>query len=742
MRRIACFSEFRAPLYQTAGFLKPSKPGKNETTVSNDWRIELPPVVSPQIKMAVKDLKRFLHQGAGIRLATVKKLAKNANGIVLKRAAPAMKPESYKITVVSGLVTVEGADDSGIMYGLFYLEELMKFRGAPVLTCETVIREPALETRIFRSPMAFYYPEPFENLEAAYPDNYLLKLAHGGYNGIWLRVSLRDAVQHKDFPEFGTRADLIPQALRQLVERSSVYGIKVFLYLMEPQGLPADHPIFKRLPHIKGEFYEWEGSCAFCTSTPEVKRYLKDGFHSLFSAVPGLGGAILISASEHHSHCYGHTGIKGHGILCCNEGEISCPRCSKRTPQDVITELIGLINDGIKSANPAAKVIAWNWSWSLYEKDPQKSIIEGLPAGVILMADNERGGKRVMNGKPHMVDEYSLCYTGPSERFKGSARTAKAAGREMYAKLQIGTTHELATVPYFPLPLNVSEKLLRLNRLGVKGSMECWNFGNMLSLNTEVANWFSWKPFPKSAEELLKRIAVRDTGVKAAPAFVRAWKQFSKAADHFPISMDFLYWGPANAGPAYPLLFKREDRHMPPTHLLPKEVVYNFKKKSLTFTEYGDNLENFCGVFSPEETVAMLKKFCAAWKNGVDGMERALSAVPESLRTTAESHYAVAAAVLRQLTSARHVTEFLWLRNMLPEQSSCVKRRQLIVRMRNVAEAELDNAGKALELLAMDSRLGFHGEGFGYMYTPKKIDQKIKGLKKLLANELAVDRSL
>lgn len=738
MRRIACFSELRAPLYKNSGFLKPAKPAKNETALSNDWKIELPADPSLQIQAAVKDLKQFLKQGASLQISTIKKLPNGAPGILLKHASRTMKPESYKITVRPGRIIVEGADDSGIMYGLFYLEERMKFRGAPVLPCETVTRSPAIETRIFRSPMAFYYPEPFENLHAAYPDNYLLKLAHHGYNGIWLRISLRDSVRFEEFPEFGQKTNLIQQALTQLIERSAVYGIKVFLYLMEPQGLPEDHPVFKRLPHIKGEFYSWEGNCALCTSTAEVKRYLKNGFHDLFSAIPGLGGAILISASEHQSHCYGHTGtVKGHGILCCSDdGILACPRCSKRTPQDVIIELISLIHQGIKSANPEAKVIAWNWSWSLYEKDPQKSIIEGLPADVILMADNERGGKRTMNGNPHLVDEYSLCYTGPSERFQGSARTAKSAGREMYAKLQIGTTHELATVPYFPLPLNVSEKIMRLNRLGVKGSMECWNFGNMLSLNTEVANWFSWKPFPASAEELLKRIAVRDTGPEAAPAFVRAWKQFSKAADHFPISMDFLYWGPANTGPAYPLLFKREDRHMPPSWLLPKEVAYNFKKKPLTFREFGDNLADFCGVFSPEETVTMLKKFCAAWKAGVDGMERALPAVPPHLRAKADSYYAVAAAVLLQLTSARHVTEFLILRNTLPENDGA-KRRQIIARMRKTAEAELDNAKKARALPALDSRLGFHGEAFGYMYTPKKIDWKIRQVEKLLANELA-----
>ena len=87
----------------------------------------------------------------------------------------------------------------------------------------------------------------------------------------------------------------------------------------------------------------------------------------------------------------------------------------------------------------------------LYEDEPQESVIKSLPLEVIIMADFERGGKRITNGHPHVVDEYSLCYVGPSERFKGASAAARRLKHQVFAKLQIGVTHEIATVPHFPV---------------------------------------------------------------------------------------------------------------------------------------------------------------------------------------------------------------------------------------------------------------------------------------------------
>jgi hypothetical protein len=215
------------------------------------------------------------------------------------------------------------------------------------------------------------------------------------------------------------------------------------------------------------------------------------------------------------------------------------------------------------------KVIVWNWSWSYYEADPQKNIISSLPDDVILLADFERGGMMANTEGEYCVDEYSLSYTGPSERFQGAVSAAREKGLRVYAKFQIGVTHEIATVPYFPVLFKLAEKFKRAAEGGVAGVLECWNFGNILSLNTELANWFSWKPLPSDTVAFLRKIAVREYGEPAADLFVRAWRIFSEATDNYPFSNPFIYDSPIHHGGAQPLIFKKTGKPLAVTWLLP-----------------------------------------------------------------------------------------------------------------------------------------------------------------------------
>src|SRR5690606_6238539 len=106
--------------------------------------------------------------------------------------------------------------------------------------------------------------------------------------------------------------------------------------------------------------------------------------------------------------------------------------------------------------------------WSVWYPDPQTPIVAHLPRGVDLLVDWERGGERawpISEGREQSlaVDEYSLAYAGPSERFVGSR---DAAGKTpVLVKLQIGMRHELATVPNLPLLTALHAKLVGLRRL-------------------------------------------------------------------------------------------------------------------------------------------------------------------------------------------------------------------------------------------------------------------------------------
>lgn len=728
MNDIAFFDDLNAPLYpQDTVWSTESVAGEGEFAIDPGWRIAAPVDASGQVLMAAEDLSAFLGE-AGIVVAVG--ADDGATGtIVLRQGQGDGEAESFAIHSTPGSIVIEGADDSGIMYGVFHLEELLRFRAAPIMRTGVVKRRPVLHTRILRSPMSFFHCRELPTVLDAYPETYLQKMAHHGFNGLWLRGMLGRMVKTKVFPEFGEEAELIQASMNELVRRAAKFGVRVYLYFNEPLAVLQDDPFWETHQHLKGQPHESEKVFGLCTSTPEVREFLREGMRTLFAKVQGLAGVLLITASEFHTHCYSHFGTRGRpaeewktatGV----EGML-CERCRHRTPQEVIGELVGCISDGIHASNPDAEVICWNWSWGMYEEDPQASVINALPPEVCVMGDFERGGKRVTDGFDHVVDEYSLTYIGPGERFQGTAEVARAGDRRLFAKLQIGTTHEVGSVPHFPQYHKIAEKFRRLREQEATGAMECWNFGNILSHNTEVANWYSWAPFPESTDELLTKMASRDYGQAAAPAFVEAWSIFSKATDHYPFSIPLLYWGPQHFGPAYPLFFEKVDRHMPIPWLLPAEVKYDTEFSWMDYTDFGDEIANYLGGFTAEKLVSCFDNLVDEWGVGVARIEAVLGDVPERLRAKAESEHAVCAAVLSQFTTVRNVTEFTTLRNAYLDETDMAVRRTQLARMIEIAENEVENAAACLPLIPRNPMLGFHGEAFGYDYTSAKIEAKL-----------------
>lgn len=719
MKTISFFADLKTSMNADIPCFRNDTPKKGELRLSEQWGIVLPAHVSPQVAEAVKGLTAFLKASD----ITLRKGHIEAADTITIMHAPQKAAESYRIRTAQRSVRIEG-DDSGIMYALFHLEDIMRTRGAPILPLGTIAKKPLLTTRILRSPMAFFYADEFTRVKTAYPDNYLRKMAYQGFNAVWLRGKLADLAKVEVFPEFGAGSEEKIAGLNDLVTRAARFGIKVFIYFNEPLFKREDDPFFKKYPQVKGEPHAPEKAAALCTSTPEVKSFLRDGIKYVFTKVPGLGGVILITASEHHTHCYSHFSTRANQFGGTRPA-MQCPRCRDRKPEDVIGELVSLINEGVRSANPNAQVIVWNWSWSMFYDDPQSEMIRSLPKDVIVMGDFDRGSKRVTDGFEHLIDEYSLTFVGPADRFIGTAREAKSGGREIFAKLQVGTTHEIGSVPYFPLYRNIAEKFIRAKKHGVTGAMECWNFGNILSPNTELANAFSWDPLPESIDAYLSSFAAKEFGVKASSSFVKAWGHFDRAATHYPFSIPFLYWGPMHFGPAYPLSFEKNGKPAPVAWLLPQEIDYDMDHELMKRVDFGDDIESYRGPFTPENLIACLRNFCDDWADGLALIRKAGVNVPAALKSNYVREYTVSAAVHSQILTAANVTEFIVTRNRYLESNDAKTKRGLLSRMAALARDEIANAKFCRTLAVKNTMLGFHGEAYGYDYTPKKIDAKI-----------------
>ncbi len=573
--------------------------------------------------------------------------------------------------------------------------------------------------KIWRSPRsAFgkfsrdYNPAGEEtwNVNTAYTDEELQSIADSGFNAVWVHALLHNIVQVPEFPELGQDAAENQRRLNQLIEHAAAHGLKVFLYMQPPRALPEDHPVFLNHPEIRGQYEELTSDsrgklrvCAMCTSTESVKKYLFDAAAELARKLPGLGGVIMITASEYPAHCWSRRGKIYQG-----KGEpVSCPLCKDRRPAEVVNEVIQLMRDGIRQESQSYKIIAWNWSWKMYEEPPCWNIISNLPKDVILLVDFERGGKRTILGKERSMDEYSLGYAGPSQQFSESWELATNSGLEVMAKLQIGTTHEMATVANLPIIGNVYRKAVNVRKMDLAGFMGTWNFGNMITANTAALNYFLGNNVSSDQEQALKDFAGEYFPGANTAHVAAAWGKFAEAMGFYPFSIPFIYMGPVNYACILP---------MAPAPLTGKSTG-----RSWLDDERGDDMSDSLGEYTIDEVITGFGRISELWPLGVELLVSGLENSP-SLHADEEINNARVCGHL--FTSALHFSQVFKLRKNWHAQH--------LPQYREIIKAEVANLKNLLSLVERDSRMGFHIEAHAYQFDAPRIAKQIEILESQL----------
>ena len=707
-----------------------ARPAADEIVIDSSWRIITPAPAHEQIKLAAKDLSEFLRVSMRLDIKIgskskdpAKEILIRANRNRVKRKDKKAPAESFLFAAGDRGIEITGIDMSGAMYGAYHLENLMRFREAPFVKRASFVRKPLFHTRIFRSVISPYYHDELYDDTEYYTDNILSRISHHGFNGIWIHAILKDIAPRGVFPEFGKGSAKRIAKLKRVITKAARYGIKVYLYFTEPYGLHKDDPFWIRHPEVKGEpgvdFSLEHTTNAFCTSTRPVKRFLEEGMYELFSRAKGLAGVILITASEHHHHCYSHVDLRNALNEDFKAKEIRCPRCRKRTPEDVISELVDLIRRGAGKANPRAKIIAWNWSWSMYEKDPQRQMIEAMPKNVAIMGGFERGAKVVVEGLKKVSDEYSLAYVGPSERFQGLAGATKKAGRDLFAKIQIPSCQECLVVPYFPVMQKICKKFENLRKWGVGGIMECWNFGNFPAVSTEIANEMSWQNGTESASDILLKYAGRLYGKENAGEAVKAWEIFSKATDHYPLDMKFFYWSPLNWGAVvYPFFLEKMNKRQG-CSWIPGDTP-------------GDVVSDWTCNLGVGRTLRALGEMADRWEKGVKILEELVQKVSPDRKKSALRDWAVAKAFMLLCRSTANNTRFLDLRDRRLKTKDEKKKKEMYGKMKAVCLDELKIVEAFTPLIKADSRIGFHAELQGTHITAAALKKKKKNLQAVI----------
>jgi hypothetical protein len=426
---------------------------------------------------------------------------------------------------------------------------------------------------------------------------------------------------------------------------------------------------------------------------------------TLFIKCPKLAGIILQTRSGRHSHCFSH------------HDKTSCPCCRKRNPSEVISEVINTAAAGVYSANPNAEVLAWTWNWP---KNRQMQIVQLLRDNIAILADFEKGSVKFIESKKRDIEENALSFAGPSREFIEYYKASQSRGLKAFAKFQISASRELFTVNSIPLLPKIYRKILWLKENKIHGIMGTWNYGNRFSLNTYAFKRLSedglWE---KPEEKALEEIAMGFFNLKNVNDILKAWDLFVKAWDHYPFSLSFLAFSPANYSLAYPLPNPDQEKNpMSNSFYFPVEPFGTDLEESLKLKEdhilFAETQKNH---FTLSETCKCLELLSKTFDQGLKLYIGSLTTSKDEKVKKELNNAKIIAHILQSLS---HIYKAYEISN----QKDFNKKLWL-----KIAQNETLNLEKALRILKDDKVSGFDSGTQKWLFTEESVKKNLKDLK-------------
>ncbi|MBR2440658.1 MAG: hypothetical protein IKB25_10715 [Lentisphaeria bacterium] len=617
--------------------------------------------------------------------------------------------DSFEIEITAEQCIIYGSSLEGIRRGICYLEDLILGNGEAVLEAGTVRKKAWVKQRISR---CFFGPirRPPHNRDELldeydyYPDAYLNRLAHEGINGLWLTVTFKDLCRTSFAPDYGKDAPKRLAKLRRTAEQCLRYGIKTYIFTIEPCSWDANDPIIKNFPELAGAKLPGGRFC-FCPTSETARRYLYESVNYIFSAVPELGGMINISIGERSTTCL--SSIHSEIEWSKEEGtEVKCPRCGHLPHNEIIFNSVSAMTAGMRAASSEAEFISWNYIPNAFEQQDWAYTLSKMPEGATPMWNFESGGTEEQLGKKRIGGDYWLSYVGPSERFIRFAEQCPE-GVKPGAKLQVGCSHELATVPYVPVPGLLYRKYREMYKLGVDTVMQCWYFGNYPGIMNKAAGLLSFEDFSSDEYAFLSELLRPEWG-KYTDTVAEVYQKCSEAYSNYPLSNMIQYYGPFHDGVVWPLYCNEQNLPLAPTW----QTNYPVSGDTI-----GEALENH----TLEEVTELSRRLSSGWSDAVAkllSLKQVFSPYPERLRDI----------------DLLHVLELHFIAgyDIFQFYSERSKNCGVTPLMREILQRQIKVSREVAELCRKDSRIGFHSEAENYKYFPEKLEARALMLKQEL----------
>ncbi|HVF09493.1 MAG TPA: hypothetical protein VNA16_01750 [Abditibacteriaceae bacterium] len=447
-------------------------------------------------------------------------------------------------------IEIHAADAAAMWAGWVHFENEMRANGGPILTQGEVQREPAWDVQISPTTWGANFFVPDLSPEYLGDDTFEV-MAHHGADGMLLYGDFLAYTTGTRFPELEhPDATHHLEVLHEAAQRALRYGIRFYYCLVSPK-LPAEHPVFAAHPNALGARLQGPADAPFhclCSSDSEALAFHADVTRTLFTAVPELGGLILIVGGESYYHCFMRAAD-------AEIGESNCPVCDGKVAEEVIANFVKVTADAAHAVQPNAKIMAWPYSSQVFwaKEINNFQLIDRLPGNVALLSEIDKEQLIRKDGYDKLLWDYSVDYDGHSDRIVNQALRCSQRELDLYIKTETGHGIELLHFPYVPSIQRSARKWQSVRALRPRGIIQRWGFIGMFdSVAERIGYQARWNP-SFAPDAAAQDVAAQLMGA-AAPEVVRAWGHFDLAVGHIPTLILVNYYiGPMFLGPAHPL---------------------------------------------------------------------------------------------------------------------------------------------------------------------------------------------
>ena len=646
----------------------------NEVQIDESWTISIKKDASRGVVKAAQDLQDYFLTSMQLAVPVKRYEAGKAKQIILLSessqdtlGAGGKEKRSYTYICEADEIKINGKAWQGTAQGVYYLEDLMNMREAPVLeqTETPVKREPFFSPRMVHSGWGL----------DRFPDTQLVAIAHNGFDAIILLLTDTDK----------TTYGMID--CNALIRRAGEFGLDVYLYGYLDFIDSYKHP-----------------------DDEDADEFFDKNYGSIFKNCPDAKGIILVSESCEFPTRDPNAQSKKASYL-QGDGFASVKASSGWWPCSDYPQWVDAVKRAVWKYNPKADVIFWTYGFGNAPSEHVRNMVLKMSTDISLLATFEMYEQIEYPNHTALQPDYSITFPGPCRSFKVQAEAAKEINLPLYSMTNTaGRTWDGGFVPYIPVPQQWFRRYEGMHNArknwGLSGVMDSHHFGWYPSVIVECSKWSFWSPQP-DMNQVLNKIATRIFGDKGAVPAVEAWRLFSEAIDSYTPSFDDQN-GALRVGAAYPLVFN--------PYLYPH--IEQYMKYPRTKHCFAGSIVDT--LYKPEqkhggtasgrrfhEDIKIIKKLLDTWETGNKKMNEALVDTPQNKLEAARKVAAVSEFYFCGLVTMWHVKRWWVLNKKLEIESEFEVAHKIMDELEDIVKAEMKNVKRAIPLAEENSILGW-----------------------------------